>query len=541
MAARTKRTEVPAPEAAASSTTALDELTGGAQRVTHGEVDVDLIDPDPRNPEHRSVTIDEELLEDICHRGVVQEVLLRPNPAVEGRWLAIDGHRRVTHSRAAGRLTVPAALFPPTSDLDALRDLIRATIHREDLSFTEQAQLVQGFLDLGVDERDLPGELHKSAEWVRSRRAVARLPKAAQKLVDAKQLTLEQVNEIDAFADDEKTYTKLLEKVGSYDFPWALQSAKDDRKRAARMLEHLAILEVLAVPIVRTGKALKLTGDAPTHEVLGTFGPTEEWGLERLTEARVKALAKKRPDLAAIEAKNKYFKLVAPVAVGKKESAAAARKRAAEEAARAAAAAAREAALEASGRAHTLRAEFLCSFLRGERRLTADQIAELASVTVEFVSRGQHLYTWGDNAATKWLTLAGLTGDFGAVYASLPAGSPLVLLLAQIVEHTTATEQPALDQGLPHTLDGNGWARGLGLQGFGDVQQCAPSYYALLQRLGYTPSDAERAALANMGPSTDVRGSEVVGAGGPEILHEADDDESDEGSDDVDDEADTDA
>lgn len=511
------RTGVPAvdgapPAPGASPSAALDELTGSGARVRHGDVALELIDPDPRNPEHRWDTIDEDLAGSIETLGVLTPVLLRPNPDVPQRWLLIAGHRRVVHARHVGLVEIPAVLLPPVDDLGALRRLLTENLHREDLSFTEQARLVQGFLDLGVEEKDLPGELHKSPEWVRSRRAVARLPQPAQKKVDTKQLTLEQVVEIDAFADDEKTYARLLEKADTYDFPWQLATAKETRKKAARMLEHRAFLDRLGVPVVKTGKTVRITGDTLTHEVAGTLGPASDWNVDQLTERDVKALAKKHPDLVALEVKNKHFKLLLPidpalVQKAQRASKAAATKKAKEEAAAAAHAAALAAAEEKALTAHRLRLGFIFEFIRGERQMPHEQLLRTLDVALAAAwSNIRHYRDGRWNTERDWLVGAGLLTEeagqaaFDAAWAALPPVPGLVMWVASEVEGCTHPDMITRSY-----LSAHAWLQGLGTQAAAGYDS-APGWYRLLEDLGYTLSDVERTALATPADAADEAG-----------------------------------
>ena len=491
----TRRTEVPAPEASPTSSAALDELTGVGPVVRHGDVALDLIDPDPRNPEHRSHTLDEDLLASIATLGVLTPVLLRPNPEEAGRWWLIAGHRRVLHARVAGHTQIPATMLPAIDDLGALRRLLTENLHREDLTVVEQAHLVQDFLDLGVDPSALPGELHKSSAWVRSRRAVARLPREVQAMVDGKQLTLTDVERIDEFADDDATYAKLLDAVGGYDFKWKVQAAKQQRYALTRMTELRTFLEHLGVPLVRAGKKVKV---GVTHESAGQIGPHRPWSNKTFTEDDAKKAFKAHPDLVAIETKGKYFTLALPV-VEKVESPAARRKRLKDETAAAAEATALAEATEQAAIAHRLRLDFIFEILRGERPVSAEQIAGLLRDACWSAFRLREQYPSGYNQMRSWLTAAsfvvpGETSDREAWERLSPAAA-LVAWVASVEEGTADVDA------LSTRYDGPAYLRGWSPAG-GPAPSVQQAWYAHLEALGYVPSSAERDALARPAAAT---------------------------------------
>ncbi|WP_420095397.1 ParB/RepB/Spo0J family partition protein, partial [Brevibacterium sediminis] len=76
-----------------------------------GEIDVDLIDANPRQP--RTV-FDEDLLAELVHSireiGVLQPVVVRQKPSDRSRFELIMGERRLRATKDAGLSTIPAII-----------------------------------------------------------------------------------------------------------------------------------------------------------------------------------------------------------------------------------------------------------------------------------------------------------------------------------------------------------------------------------------------------------------------------------------------
>lgn len=65
--------------------------TGNQDRPQLEYIDIDLIDPDPRN---RKIERIQEMAENIALIGLQQPLAIRPNPEAEGRYIVVSGHRR---------------------------------------------------------------------------------------------------------------------------------------------------------------------------------------------------------------------------------------------------------------------------------------------------------------------------------------------------------------------------------------------------------------------------------------------------------------
>jgi ParB/RepB/Spo0J family partition protein len=106
-----------------------------------------------------------ELAGDIAARGVLQPILLRPNPGMVN-FLLIAGERRFRAAKLAGLEAIPA-IVGETDEDGAASMQIAENIQREDLSLADTTRQVRKMYELCGDSVTAAAEkLHKSKSWV---------------------------------------------------------------------------------------------------------------------------------------------------------------------------------------------------------------------------------------------------------------------------------------------------------------------------------------------------------------------------------------
>jgi ParB family transcriptional regulator, chromosome partitioning protein len=102
------------------------------------ELPIESISPNPRQPRRR---FDEDSLDALAaslgERGVLQPVLVRPNP--DGTYELVAGERRWRAARIAGLERIPA-LVRPRDDAESLELALIENMAREDLNPVEEAR-----------------------------------------------------------------------------------------------------------------------------------------------------------------------------------------------------------------------------------------------------------------------------------------------------------------------------------------------------------------------------------------------------------------
>lgn len=218
---RTKRTAVPAPEQATTPSPALDTLTGQTPR---GRVSDELqmvtsaLRPHPANPAHRSERGFEDLAALIrAQDGVIRQAIdVRPlhrdpaGPSNLAAYEVLSGSRRLAAAQHLGLLMVPIRIHHDVDDAAALAWVLTANLERVDFTLSEQADLVQGQLDLGVSATAIAAAAGKDRAWVKQRTLVAALKPDAREVINADpNLDVLQATTIAPFADDPALVAEL--------------------------------------------------------------------------------------------------------------------------------------------------------------------------------------------------------------------------------------------------------------------------------------------------------------------------------------------
>jgi len=156
-------------------------------------VPIEFVTPNPNNP-RRSFAVDdlEDLTRSVREKGIVQPILVRPQPGKpvsDNRYEIIAGERRWRAAQAAGLHEIPV-LIQAVSDKEALELAIVENVQRSDLNPIEEARGYQQLLD-GFDytQQDLATVIGKSRSHVANTLRLLKLPDGVQKLLQDGELT----------------------------------------------------------------------------------------------------------------------------------------------------------------------------------------------------------------------------------------------------------------------------------------------------------------------------------------------------------------
>jgi ParB family chromosome partitioning protein len=148
-------------------------------------VPIELIVRNPRNPRRDFV---EEQLEDLTQsiktHGVVQPIVVRPEPGNSNRFEIIAGERRWRASQRAGLTEVPV-IIRSVDDREALEIAIVENVQRSDLNPVEEALGYQQLIDdHNYTQADLGGVIGKSRSHVANSLRLLKLPDSVRKLLE---------------------------------------------------------------------------------------------------------------------------------------------------------------------------------------------------------------------------------------------------------------------------------------------------------------------------------------------------------------------
>lgn len=153
-------------------------------------VEIDHIVPNPVNPRRH---FDDEMLADLAQsistHGIVQPIVVRPDPNNAERFELIAGERRWRAAQRAGLSRVPV-IVRAVDDRVALEIAIVENVQRSDLNPVEEALGYQQLLDsYGYTQNALSEVIGKSRSHVANTLRLLKLPVAVQSYVSSGQLT----------------------------------------------------------------------------------------------------------------------------------------------------------------------------------------------------------------------------------------------------------------------------------------------------------------------------------------------------------------
>ena len=150
------------------------------------EIPLDLIRPNSKQPRTVFDESDlEELTASVTEIGVLQPVVVRPDPLAEGRYELIMGERRFRASKRAGQDTVPA-IIRKTDDVDLLRDALLENLHRAQLNPLEEASAYRQMIDdFGCTQEELARRIARSRPQISNTLRLLNLPPLVQRRVAA--------------------------------------------------------------------------------------------------------------------------------------------------------------------------------------------------------------------------------------------------------------------------------------------------------------------------------------------------------------------
>lgn len=200
-------------------------------------INTSLIDPHPDNP-RKNIGDVTDLADSIRANGLLSPLSVVPNGE---RYRVIAGHRRLQACKQAGTGAVPCFVL----DLDPLQQLeamVTENCQREQLTVLEEADAIQGMLDLGATTADVAYRLGRSADYVRDRRSATSIPAEIRHTRDDfGQLTIGQLMAIARYDGQPDRQERLAQAAGTSNFDYILHNIeRDDRDR--QWIESVAAL-----------------------------------------------------------------------------------------------------------------------------------------------------------------------------------------------------------------------------------------------------------------------------------------------------------
>lgn len=149
-------------------------------------IPVEFLEPSPFQPRREmDETALTELADSIAARGILQPLLVRPKPGVEGQYQIIAGERRWRAAQKASLHEVPV-LVRDLSDADAMAAGLVENLQREDLNAIDEAEGYKRLLEeFALSQERLGEAIGKSREHISNALRILRLPAEVQGFVRA--------------------------------------------------------------------------------------------------------------------------------------------------------------------------------------------------------------------------------------------------------------------------------------------------------------------------------------------------------------------
>lgn len=431
-------------------------------------INTSLIDPHPDNP-RKNIGDVTDLAASIKANGLLTPLSVVPNGS---RYRVIAGHRRLAACKQAGTGAVPCFVL----DLDPLQQLeamVTENCQREQLTVLEEADAIQGMLDLGATTASVAHRLGRSSDYVRDRAKAASIDNEVRRTRDDfSQLTIGQLVAIARYDGQPDRQKKLAQAAGTSNFDYILRNIeRDDRDR--QWIESVAAL------LVESDSGINLIPDPaysnPEWRYLGCMFPstgTPEEVIEKIRELN--------PAAVSIHTVSQQVYLWA-----RRDKTADAEKEARRTAEQAERDARRHALEEYAAASADKRMAWLHANLHGVKRAqlveTTARLGLLQIIDPDPQGYTLALSTWNDAACggEQFATISGIEPERALAELRYHLDEPdwavwAVQILAARIEWF---------------IDPTDWTT------VNDTSRRIPGYYQILQDLGYTPTDDETSHL----------------------------------------------
>lgn len=214
------------------------------------EIDIDLIDPNPRQP--RTVFDPEalqELVASIKEIGILQPPVVRRNGS---RYELIMGERRYRASRLAGLKTIPV-IIRQTPNNELLREALIENIHRSQLNALEEGAAYSQLLnDFNCTQEELATKLGRSRTVITNMMRLLNLPTSVQQKVAAGTISAGHARALLGLSDSaaieklanriiaEGLSVRTIEEIIAISKPAAKQKKSGSAKKQSPELKEIA-------------------------------------------------------------------------------------------------------------------------------------------------------------------------------------------------------------------------------------------------------------------------------------------------------------
>lgn len=206
---------------------------------TFAHYPIEKVRPHPKNV-RRTAAASPEMVESIRSAGILEPVILGPETADGVRYL-IAGNVRYDGALQAELTVLPAVLRDDlVTEAQQIEAMLVENLHRTDLTAVEEAEGYEQLQLFGMDETAIAAATGRSKATVKSRLRLNDLPLKARERLHTGEATLVDAEALLEFADDHEVQSQLEAALGTSDFKWRVQHARDARTRAEKNARMVA-------------------------------------------------------------------------------------------------------------------------------------------------------------------------------------------------------------------------------------------------------------------------------------------------------------
>jgi ParB family chromosome partitioning protein len=167
--------DTPVASEAAQAETVKEAMA--ADGIISSEIAIDRIVPNPKQPRRTFAEAElQELADSIRAKGVLQPILVRPDPANADMFEIVAGERRWRAARRAGLASIPAVVRA-MDDREMLEIAIIENVQRADLNPVEEAEAYKSLIDrFGRTQESVAAQVGKSREHISNTLRLLNLP-----------------------------------------------------------------------------------------------------------------------------------------------------------------------------------------------------------------------------------------------------------------------------------------------------------------------------------------------------------------------------
>lgn len=210
--------------------------TGGALNAVTGikAIPVEHLEPSPFQPRGAIDPVAlADLVDSIRARGILQPLLARPHPSMNGRYQIIAGERRWRASQEAGLHEVPV-LVRDLTDVETMAAALVENLQRQDLNAIEEAEGYKRLIDeFAMTQEILAESVGKSRSHIANTLRLLNLPSSVRNEVRNGALTAGHARALLSHPEPEKAALSVIARGLNVRQTEALSSKKAEAGLAA--------------------------------------------------------------------------------------------------------------------------------------------------------------------------------------------------------------------------------------------------------------------------------------------------------------------